>query len=627
MGLVNSTPIISSLTNRRKFRFSLNDGFVILFIGNVFISTFIFNDHSANTAKPVILALLLVLYLSVRLIFDNNRQAIQFLCFFIILTGLVEAVLGLMQIYGFLPSRHSLFKLTGSFLNPGPYAGYLAVIIPLALYGSLSNTSKGNLSCPSNTHGTSKKGIMVVFTAMTKRIVAVTTCIAIGLVLPASMSRASWLAAIAGCMVVLVGNRNKTLRFNGLLRRFLPAIDRRHAFSFPAFRRQDAVTTILKGVTAHPTVNRIKKGFIIFASISVILLIVAGLYYLKKDSSDGRLLMWKVSLSAVIKHPLGVGLGHFSHAYGEAQAAYFASGRASATEAYVAGNPEYGFNEFLQIGIESGIFVLILFIGLIICAFRGLMKSGNWGAMGSLTSLLVFACFSYPFSVLPFLIVFVFLLAIAGGAQMTGLRASSRNDALISTDFFSVRRVYVVIGCLIVTGFCFWQEYPVYGAYRQWKRNQMYYQLGMYKETAQNYETLYPYLNDRINFLFEYGRSLSQTERFEESNRVLQHATQISCDPMLYNIMGKNYQAMGDYDSAEKCLRKSALIVPNRIYPYYLLMKLHIETGDKEKALENAEIVLTKEPKVQSTAVREMREEAKKWIASPHHSSHDDDKN
>ena len=75
--------------------------------------------------------------------------------------------------------------------------------------------------------------------------------------------------------------------------------------------------------------------------------------------------------------------------------------------------------------------------------------------------------------------------------------------------------------------------------------------------------------------------------------------------------MGKNYQAMQEYDSAERHFQKAALIVPNRVYPYYLLMKMYVEMGEMEKARENAEIVLTKEPKVQSTAVKEMREEAK----------------
>ena len=103
-----------------------------------------------------------------------------------------------------------------------------------------------------------------------------------------------------------------------------------------------------------------------------------------------------------------------------------------------------------------------------------------------------------------------------------------------------------------------------------------------------------------------------RNDRLMKSNEVLKRAMQISCDPMLYNIMGKNYQAMQQYDLAEEYLLKSTHIVPNRLYPHYLLMKLYVETGEEEKARKAAATVLTKEPKVQSTAVREMREEAEK---------------
>jgi tetratricopeptide (TPR) repeat protein len=77
---------------------------------------------------------------------------------------------------------------------------------------------------------------------------------------------------------------------------------------------------------------------------------------------------------------------------------------------------------------------------------------------------------------------------------------------------------------------------------------------------------------------------------------------------MLYNVMGRNCQALKRYAEAELCFLKAANIVPSRIYPLYLLANLYVEMGETEKAQEIAQIVLTKEPKVQSTAVREMRE-------------------
>jgi phosphopantetheine adenylyltransferase len=78
---------------------------------------------------------------------------------------------------------------------------------------------------------------------------------------------------------------------------------------------------------------------------------------------------------------------------------------------------------------------------------------------------------------------------------------------------------------------------------------------------------------------------------------------------MLYNVMGNNYKRMGEYVKAENNYIHASHIVPHRIYPFYLLAKLYVETGDTVKAKEMAHLVMTKEPKVQSTAVREMREE------------------
>ena len=98
-------------------------------------------------------------------------------------------------------------------------------------------------------------------------------------------------------------------------------------------------------------------------------------------------------------------------------------------------------------------------------------------------------------------------------------------------------------------------------------------------------------------------------------NRVLQQGMKISCDPAFYNLTGINYQLMKDYAAAETCFRKAADMVPNRLYPYYLLAKLYLETGLYDQACNMAKTVQTKEPKVDSQAVVEIREEMKKICA------------
>ena len=72
---------------------------------------------------------------------------------------------------------------------------------------------------------------------------------------------------------------------------------------------------------------------------------------------------------------------------------------------------------------------------------------------------------------------------------------------------------------------------------------------------------------------------------------------------------------MGEYSEAEKMYTRALQIVPNRHYPLYLLMKLYKESGHNQKAKDIAIEILKKPVKIHSTAIREMREEARKvWI-------------
>lgn len=43
-----------------------------------------------------------------------------------------ESVLGMRQLFGEVVSNHSMFPMTGSFSNPGPYGGFIAVCSAVA---------------------------------------------------------------------------------------------------------------------------------------------------------------------------------------------------------------------------------------------------------------------------------------------------------------------------------------------------------------------------------------------------------------------------------------------------------------------------------------------------------------
>ena len=109
--------------------------------------------------------------------------------------------------------------------------------------------------------------------------------------------------------------------------------------------------------------------------------------------------------------------------------------------------------------------------------------------------------------------------------------------------------------------------------------------------------------------MFEYGHTLHKLKEYSVSTAILQEAIYYSSDPMILNIIGKNYQRQKKYNIAERYFIRSIHRLPGRIYPYYLLAKLYAESGAVEKMREMAELVLTKEPKVPSTAIEEMKQE------------------
>ncbi|WP_423776129.1 O-antigen ligase family protein [Bacteroides acidifaciens] len=464
----------------------------------------------------------------------------------LIILGGMEAVWGLRQIYGLAVSNHSLYALTGSFYNPGPYSGYLAMIFPLCLYEWLNLKEKTGRT----------------WAEQGKYYIALGVMLLILCVLPAGMSRSAWIAAaISGTWVY-----GMHASWGSKLKEFG---------------------------------RKYKKRVVLACIAGSVIIIVAGyaLFQLKATSANGRLFMWKISSMAIAESPvIGHGTGNFVSAYGRAQENYFADGEFSETEELVAGSPEYAFNEYLQVAVEYGIpFLLVVSLVIVFCLWKG-SSEGRIGLCGGVISFLVFSFSSYPMQIPGFAVTFYLLLAAC---------AIGRSKVIL----------FLFISMMALLGTYYWKNNQ-YAACKDWYRSKMLYNIGAYQSAKEDYGKLYPELANRGAFLFEYGYSLHKLKEYDNSTRILEEAMAHSNDPMILNIIGKNYQALGDYEKAEEYLIRSTHRLPGRIYPYYLLVKLYAEPQylQPEKLKYAAEIVLTKEPKVQSTAVREMREEVKKLL-------------
>lgn len=123
-----------------------------------------------------------------------------------------------------------------------------------------------------------------------------------------------------------------------------------------------------------------------------------------------------------------------------------------------------------------------------------------------------------------------------------------------------------------------------------------------------------------FRFLYDYGYALHKTGDYRRSNEILGLGIQISCDPIFWVIVGKNYEAMGDFTAAEAAYQHAHDMIPDRVYPLYLLAKLYFRFKQQEKALIVSHMVIDHTPKIESVQTRKMQKELCEMLQIPYSS-------
>lgn len=418
-----------------------------------------------------------------------HKLCVRVLIILINYIAIYESLLGIIQVLSIRVS--SRFVLTGSFANPGPYGGLLAILLTIHGVYIIQN--------PNAQKWYDK--VLVILSSI--------SCGLCVIVLPASMSRAAWLALGVAVLV----------------------------FGFKELRLIDWI--------------RKHKALAVIASV-IVIIVMTGAFFLKKDSAIGRLHIWHMELRAIAEAPLsGHGKGTVLGVYGDTQAEYFAEKERPKIITKVAGCPEYAFNEYLKIGVEYGIPAMIGVIVVMIALITLLLKYRSPFAYG-LIAFGVFAFFSYP---------------------LEAINIKSEAE-------------------------------------KKWESIRYLASMELYEDAVEELAPLYNDLKDNYRFIYDYGYALHKCNRYQESNEILKEGAKISSDPMFYNIIGKNYEAMGAYDLAEGAYMHAHYMVPSRIYPLSLLMNLKIKTGDIHYAIEIGEKIQSMDINEKVVAMRRLQKES-----------------
>lgn len=330
--------------------------------------------------------------------------------------------------------------------------------------------------------------------------------------------------------------------------------------------------------------------------IITLLLMGLGLFFLKKDSALGRILIWSNCIEMIKDSPIiGNGSGYFLGNYMKFQAGYFEHNTDSLSS-LLSDNVIFPFNEYLLLTIEYGVVGLLLLLAIIFI----IIKCSNKITISHLCllSIGIFAFFSYPLH-------YPFVMVIIGYSLANiGLK-----DIFVLTIEPLVKIIGVVFILIIFILMIKDIQFEI-----QWKQLVERANWDNYDKLYDDYKKIYSKWNGNPMFLYNYGAILNKGEQYEKSNSILFECTKHFDDYDVQMIIADNYYKLKEFNKAESHYITANNMIPSRFIPLYKLMLLYDEIGNKTKSRELAYKILHKKVKISSTTVSHIQNEARKII-------------
>lgn len=338
-------------------------------------------------------------------------------------------------------------------------------------------------------------------------------------------------------------------------------------------------------------------------TLAVLLLLLAGLLYgVKKDSADGRLLIWRCSLEMMKDRLLqGWGLGGFEAHYMDYQAAYFER-HPDSRYAPLADTVQYPFSEYLNIGVAFGVVGWLAVVAFLVCLGRAYMRRPTVEKESGLLvwlAVVVFAAFSYP-------LMYPFVWLVLAYASVRLLE-----------DVGTVRPLLLQAGAVCLLATCCWAGSRTYRRMKAelvWAEAVAASSLGQTEQAMEKYRRAYSVLWADRYFLYNYAAELHRHGQQDEALRVAGACRRRWADYDLELLLAELYEQRGEDIRAEAHYRRASLMCPNRFVPLHRLVLLLDRTGRADEAVRLARQLVEKPVKVPSFQVDWIKKEMNDYI-------------
>lgn len=344
-----------------------------------------------------------------------------------------------------------------------------------------------------------------------------------------------------------------------------------------------------------------------------LVLVVGGcfcLYLLKKDSADGRVFIWNNMIAMIWENPVsGVGYSLFPATYNLKQLDFFKENAYDFTLHKIADATFYGFNDYLQILVETGIIGFLLFMFFLISVLFLLIRQTKDHLkrilLPVIVAFLIGASFYYIFYYPIFLYLFLIACGLSSNESLSNVRVNFSNSLFIRGG-----------GILFLVFFSLLAGKMVYKS-TEWSAIHAGSENLMQKKAI--YTELQPELNSNYYFLNTYLEILQITDSYEECLKLVEITKSVYISPDLLAIEGWCLQKLGRINEAEQVYENSVLMVPHKFIPRETLLLFYHKYGQVDQAVLEAKKIIALPVKVPSQKVEEIKNYARVYLIENDH--------
>lgn len=340
-------------------------------------------------------------------------------------------------------------------------------------------------------------------------------------------------------------------------------------------------------------------------SLLFILLFSIGtfLYQLKKNSADGRLLIWELSTEMIAENPIkGYGYGLFERNYNLKQASYFANQTTSSAEGQNASLVAMAYNDYLEQAIEGGVFGFLFYLGFFITLGYLATKQKDKEALSIILAIAGMALFNFIYAAIP-----IWFLLLNYGAILFAIPHNQFN-----LPFF-IKKVLSLTFCCIAAVLLY-HQYRVINAQTSLKKS-----IAMLKENKAEdaQKLLKPFLEQASTseaFITQYANSFAKQKQYKEAIFLYKEASLYTSNVNLYYRMADCYKHLSEYDEALETLRTIAFIIPTNLRSRYQILCLQRHIQDINGARHTAQEIINISPKVVNGKSIQYKKQAKEFL-------------